>query len=241
MTKTATHCWSVWGPAHIQIFQEKNPRLFQWQKKKLDTKTWRDTWRMTSRINLRKLAWGVHNLSTPPSTVAESSTFRLSCLHTPKWRQQWLHGAAGHSGHESWPTPRDLFREEIWMLLWAAVWSGNTDSNNWAEENASKMLFFLPSKYKDALSSWADKYKHVCTEQRVSFVFIFFVFAELTILWSHPNFPKAPHCEKRKGKALQPSSSHYSQSRDSRLCSYWAAQEKWNRQKNWGKQKMVGC
>lgn len=54
-----------------------------------------------------------------------------------------------------------------------------------------QMLFFLPSKYKDALPSSADKYKHICTEQRLSFVFIFFVFAELKILWFHSNFPKA--------------------------------------------------
>lgn len=47
-----------------------------------------------------------------------------------------------------------------------------------------QMLLFLPRKYKDALYKMpsADKYKHICAEQRFSSVFIFFVFAELTIL-----------------------------------------------------------
>lgn len=88
------------------------------------------------------------------------------------------------------------------------------------------MLFFLPSKRKDGLSRSADKYKHVCTEKRVTFALIFFVFPELTILWFHSDFRKALVCENRKAvltnsfhkqkrKALPPSSSHPSQSGDS--------------------------
>lgn len=52
-------------------------------------------------------------------------------------------------------------------------------------QRQQQILFFLPRKYEDALSSSADKYKHVSTEQRVSFGLIFFLFAELTILPFH--------------------------------------------------------
>lgn len=111
-----------------------------------DTKSWNDVWRMITRTNFRKLAWDVDSLSTPPSTEAENSTFKLSSrLHAVKRRPQWLHQAAWHLGHESWLTPRDLFRREIWMqkdmLLWAVAWSGHAHSNDRGEENASNRCY----------------------------------------------------------------------------------------------------
>lgn len=96
----------------------------------------------------------MYKLSTPSSTEAESSTFEPSfCLHAMKRKQQWLHQAARHSGRGSWLTPRDPFREEIWMqkdmLLWAVVWSRHTSSNNqdWAMI-ATYYYFFSPENMK---------------------------------------------------------------------------------------------
>ena len=130
----------------FKFFRKKNPQIISVAKMTLDRKSWSDVWRMISRINFRKLAWDVYNLSTPPSTEAKNSTFKLSCLHAIKRRQQWLHQAARHLGHESWLTPRDLFRIEIWMqkkvLLWAVVWSGHADSNSQGEGSTSNRCYF---------------------------------------------------------------------------------------------------